>query len=148
MSKRPLVDDDGVCRQLLGVAADVTDLKAAEAELLRARGRLIDAIESLDGGLVMFDADERLVLWNRQYAELYPGVADKLAAGAKYEDLLRRRRGTGGRSPASRSRRSSPAGWRSTARPGRRSSNRAAGSGSASATAARATGAWSASAPT
>jgi len=74
---------------LLAVVHDLTERKRHEEELTRARAQLMDAIESLDSGLVMFDADERLVLCNQRYREIYAESAHLLKIGVKYEEVLR-----------------------------------------------------------
>jgi PAS domain-containing protein len=51
--------------------------------------RLGYAIEAMPDGLVFFDADDRLVAWNRRFVELNRGAADSLVAGRTYEDLIR-----------------------------------------------------------
>jgi signal transduction histidine kinase len=61
-------------------------LKASEAT---AQGRLHDAIESLNGGFVLYDADDRLVMCNQGYRSMYPQTADLNVAGTKFEDLIR-----------------------------------------------------------
>lgn len=55
----------------------------------KAETVLRDAIESISEGFVMYDADDRLVLCNTRFRELYAGTADLLVPGARYEDLLR-----------------------------------------------------------
>ena len=61
-------------------------LKASEAT---AQGRLHDAIESLNGGFVLYDADDKLVMCNQSYRGMYPQTADLNVAGTKFEDLIR-----------------------------------------------------------
>lgn len=46
-------------------------------------------VESLSQGLVFYDSDDRLVLRNRYFVELYPGLRDIAVPGAKYEDVVR-----------------------------------------------------------
>src|SRR5438105_3494950 len=43
-----------------------------------------------EAGFVIFDADDRLVLCNQRYKELYSGNADLIAPGVRFEDILRR----------------------------------------------------------
>jgi len=50
---------------------------------------LIDAIESLEAGLLLYDADDRLVLSNRRVLELVPAVADLIKPGVRFEDVVR-----------------------------------------------------------
>jgi signal transduction histidine kinase len=61
-------------------------LKASEAT---AQSRLHDAIESLNGGFVLYDEDDRLVMCNETYRAMYPQTADLNVAGTKFEDLIR-----------------------------------------------------------
>ncbi|WP_247483336.1 PAS-domain containing protein [Bradyrhizobium sp. 15] len=39
--------------------------------------------------MALFDKDDRLVLWNRQYAEFYAARRETLAAGTPFESILR-----------------------------------------------------------
>ncbi|HEY2156681.1 MAG TPA: PAS-domain containing protein [Isosphaeraceae bacterium] len=74
---------------MLGSADDVTDRRREQAELARARTQLADAVESLDAGLVMFDADERLVICNRRFRAMYPALAELMTPGTTYESIIR-----------------------------------------------------------
>lgn len=61
----------------------------AEAAARTAHTRLMEALDVVPEGLVVFDKEDRLVLWNRQYAELYNASGEPLTAGARFEDILR-----------------------------------------------------------
>ena len=74
---------------LLVVLHDLTERKRHEQEISQARAQLMDAIESLDSGLVMFDARERLVVCNNRYREFYSECARALTPGTPYETILR-----------------------------------------------------------
>ena len=52
------------------------------------RNTMVDAIEALQDGLAIFDADERLVLSNNKYLELHPAVADVLVPGVHIADIV------------------------------------------------------------
>jgi len=84
-----LRDADGRVRQLLGMGEDVTERRRATVELARTRAQLADAIESLDSGLVMYDANEQVVVCNRRYREIYAAAADLMIPGIPYEAFLR-----------------------------------------------------------
>ncbi len=80
----------------VGLRIDITKLVAsrqraeiAEAEARRSRERLAAAIEALQDGFVLFDAQDRLVLFNRRMRELYPKAAATLAPGISFEQFLR-----------------------------------------------------------
>lgn len=84
-----------VAERTAELAAAIEDLHAeakerlkVEAELRQARGQLMDAIESLDGGLAMYGPDERLVVCNSRFKEIYSLAADKLAPGVSKESFL------------------------------------------------------------
>jgi sigma-B regulation protein RsbU (phosphoserine phosphatase) len=64
-------------------------LLAMEREVRTARGQLVAAVEALDDAFVYYDAEDRLVLANDRFRELYPLSAPALVEGACYEDILR-----------------------------------------------------------
>jgi PAS domain S-box-containing protein len=81
---------------LLGVSIDIAESKQAEAELLAAKeeaerieAQLQDAIEAIPDGFVLYDSQDRLVRNNQKHADLFPSIADSVAPGMKYQDLLR-----------------------------------------------------------
>jgi signal transduction histidine kinase/CheY-like chemotaxis protein len=56
---------------------------------MQARRRLTDALESISEGFFIYDADDRMVLCNSRYRELYPGMADVYRPGLEFEEMLR-----------------------------------------------------------
>ena len=58
-------------------------------EVDRLHTQLRDAFDVVPEGLVLFDEEDRFVLWNKRYAELYPELGDHLAVGVRYADALR-----------------------------------------------------------
>jgi signal transduction histidine kinase len=64
----------------------IAALKESEAT---AQSRLHDAIESMNGGFVLYDGDDRLVMCNENYRDMYPETRDLNVAGTKFEDLIR-----------------------------------------------------------
>jgi len=61
----------------------------AEVEVRRAQRQLAEAIETITEGFALYDADDRLVLCNSRYRDLYADVDLKLAPGVRYENILR-----------------------------------------------------------
>lgn len=57
-------------------------------ELHLARERLVDAIENLNAGFVMFGPDERLVICNQTFREMFSICADVIQPGVLFEDIL------------------------------------------------------------
>ena len=64
-------------------------LLAVQRDLRKARSQLVAAVEALDDGFIYYDADDRLVLANSRYRELYPASAEVMNEGARHEDILR-----------------------------------------------------------
>ncbi|MSQ18194.1 MAG: response regulator [Betaproteobacteria bacterium] len=64
-------------------------VQVARAVAQMSEERLRAAIDSLDDGSVLYDADERLILCNRRYLEIYPLTASMMVPGARFEDVLR-----------------------------------------------------------
>lgn len=65
------------------------DLGEAHALADAARMRLRDAIESINEGFVLFDAEDRLVLYNEAYLGFWPQVADHLDEELTFHDIAR-----------------------------------------------------------
>ena len=61
----------------------------AEKAHRRAEQVLAEGIESLRAGFTLFDSDDRLVMCNSTYREIYAGVDDLIAPGALFQDLIR-----------------------------------------------------------
>lgn len=53
-----------------------------------ARNRLSHALEAMDDGFVLFDENDRLVLYNRQFVDLNPGIGQVVAPGRTFEELM------------------------------------------------------------
>ena len=64
-----------------------------EAEVRRQRKcaetQLLEAIESISEGFVLFDADDRLVVCNSKYREIYERSSYAIGPGARFEDIIR-----------------------------------------------------------
>ncbi|UCH72976.1 MAG: PAS-domain containing protein [Rhodospirillales bacterium] len=70
-----------------GLAEDA--LKQSELRTRAAEQRLRDAVESLSDGFALYDANDRLVLCNEKWMELYGYGEDEVQPGILYEDLVR-----------------------------------------------------------
>ncbi len=93
----PLRDAEGAIIGTTGTATDVTRrvereeaLRRASAEAKHARTMLRNAVESLSDGFAWFNGDDRLVLCNRRYAELYTDAHRfEDIANMTFEELVR-----------------------------------------------------------
>lgn len=74
---------------IFGITRDISLRLEAEKARQVSEDRLTDAIESIDAGFVLFDADDRLVISNTKYAEIYKLSSDVLVPGTRFEDILR-----------------------------------------------------------
>ena len=74
-----------------GVILDASRIKEAEraAAAASARTRRI-IVESLSQGLILFDSEDRLVICNARYLELYPEIEALAQPGADYAEIARR----------------------------------------------------------
>ena len=73
----------------LALLAALRQREKIESERARARRVLENAIEAMSDGFVMFDADDRLVVCNRRYRELYAVSAPFIRPGAVFSDIIR-----------------------------------------------------------
>ena len=64
-------------------------LRATQAELKRARQQLIDGLEGSSDGFALYDAEDRLVVCNSRYRELFGLHPDLLRPGTPFVDILR-----------------------------------------------------------
>src|SRR5205807_6127753 len=63
--------------------------ESAEFAARSAHARLIDALDVVPEGIAILDADDRYVLWNRRYAEVYAESQDVLVPGVTFQEVLR-----------------------------------------------------------
>ncbi len=81
---------------IVGVWTDITEIKHREEALLDSESRnalatsqLLNIIETIPEGIAIYDTDDRLALCNQRYRDLYPVVADLIAPGITFLDLVR-----------------------------------------------------------
>ena len=64
-------------------------LRKSGDQAQKAERRLIEAIETIPEGFVLFDSEDRLVTCNSAYREVYSTTADQIRPGVRFEELLR-----------------------------------------------------------
>ena len=89
VSAAPLHRADGTIDGAVGIWLDVTERNKTERELAAVRDNLLDAMESIDHAIVLYDRDDRIVLFNHHHLDHYRAIADMIAPGVRYEDRLR-----------------------------------------------------------
>ncbi|MBN8294873.1 PAS domain S-box protein [Rhodobacter sp. NTK016B] len=104
---RPLASHDGSAGEILVIENEITGLKRHETELSRlaqeaetAHGRLHAAIEALQDGFALFDADDRLIICNERYRSYFPKARDVVKPGSTFEEIIRAGTQTGDLAPA------------------------------------------------
>ena len=97
----PIYEDDGSLHGFAKVTRDISALKEAEQ-------RLDAALDNMQQGLLMLDAERRLVMWNSQMHRLYSIPDGGLRAGMSFREIL----------AATLGRRLSPAEWEAGLRDG------------------------------
>jgi diguanylate cyclase len=72
-----------------GVVRDITERHRAEAKIQEQKQQLDGAVGNIVQGLVMYDPDGRLVLWNQRFIEMYGLSPAVVKAGCSGIDVLR-----------------------------------------------------------
>lgn len=60
-----------------------------EARAGTAEARLLQAVESIPLGVVLYGADDRLILCNEKYREMRAEIADLIVPGVRFEEIVR-----------------------------------------------------------
>lgn len=82
-------DEIGSMAHTLGLFRDSLkerDRFAAEAEAQRKT--IAAAIATISEGFVLYDSEDRIVLFNEQFREIYPGLADMIKPGITFGQVL------------------------------------------------------------
>ncbi|MEO1132352.1 MAG: PAS domain S-box protein [Cyanobacteria bacterium J06639_1] len=87
-SAREVRDRDGTLLYYEGTVVDITERKRAEAQLERTLSLLQATLEATADGIVVVDPDERIVLWNQRYADLFHVPAHLLQEGQSDRALI------------------------------------------------------------
>jgi diguanylate cyclase (GGDEF)-like protein/PAS domain S-box-containing protein len=86
---QPVVDDDGVLIGYAKITRDVTRQKA-DSDRIAAITRNLDlALENMSQGICLFDADEKLILSNGRYREMFKFPEGFVTPGVTYREIVR-----------------------------------------------------------
>ncbi len=83
-----VVSDPDGRTHMIGIAVNVTEQKRLAAASMTADLRLRDAVEAISEAFVLWDANDRLVLCNSKYQELYGLSDDLVRPGTPYSQIL------------------------------------------------------------
>jgi signal transduction histidine kinase len=77
-------------RQIDGPASNIDLNSQYEMIAEQSRSRLMHALDVMADGFALYDANDRIVLYNRKYLEYTPLVADIIMPGVAKEEILRK----------------------------------------------------------
>ncbi len=93
---QPLHDNAGGLQGFLAVEVDITEqreqaesLRKAARDAALARANLEKAVEALQDGFVLYDADDRLVICNSRFRQIYELSAPAIVPGASFGSIIR-----------------------------------------------------------
>ncbi len=86
ISGEPFYDADGNFAGYRGTGTEVTDRVDAEQSAASARAQLEAAIESLEEAFAIFDRDDRLVLVNTKWRQIYQVIDEQIRPGLSFEE--------------------------------------------------------------
>lgn len=84
-----LYDASSAHTGFLSIARDVSDRLAVKAKLNESSAILEDALETISEGFALYDANDRLVVCNEKYKEIYSHSAPAIVPGATFRDILK-----------------------------------------------------------
>ncbi|WP_346284773.1 CHASE domain-containing protein [Zoogloea sp.] len=80
---------EGRATRMIGALDDITERKLAEARRLESEALLRTAIEAIGEAFVIYDPDDRLAYYNEEFKQGYREIADHVAPGKTFRELLR-----------------------------------------------------------
>jgi PAS domain S-box-containing protein len=85
----PIFDESGEFRGYRGTSTDETETVEALRRAELAEALLRDAVDSISEGFVIYDRDDRLVMFNEVYRRLFLQSIEGVPVGTTYEEILR-----------------------------------------------------------
>ena len=86
----PIHDADGVLVGYAKITKDITEEKANADRLAEVTKNLDLALENMSQGLCLFDKDERLLLANKRYSEVFRIADDRVRPGVTFRSIIER----------------------------------------------------------
>ncbi|MBL8701568.1 MAG: PAS-domain containing protein [Alphaproteobacteria bacterium] len=87
-SGRPFFDEHGRFKGYRGIGTDISLVVETQRRAEASEALLRDGIEGMANGLIMFDGDQRVALWNSRYVELFPYLRGVMRVGMSARELL------------------------------------------------------------
>ena len=86
---QPQYDDQGQHSGFMEIGSDISLRKHAQTQAQHSIQLLRGSIDVIDEAFVLYDPDDRLVLCNEKYRQLYSMSADVIVPGASFEHIVR-----------------------------------------------------------
>ncbi|MEO3427566.1 PAS domain-containing protein [Pelagibius sp. CAU 1746] len=85
----PLFDDDGAFLGYRGTGRNLTEEYRARRMAFEAQDLLLQAIEHFSSAVALFDSEDRLLLFNDSYVDIFGQAASSIGPGMTFEELAR-----------------------------------------------------------
>ncbi|SOE08353.1 PAS domain S-box-containing protein [Hoeflea halophila] len=89
LTANKILDADGKAVALVAILRDISETVAAREEHRRTESILNTALASISEGFIIFDKQDRLLLCNDAYFEIYAISAPAMRIGATFESIIR-----------------------------------------------------------
>ena len=89
VTKFPILDQTGAVREIGTIGVDITERKKAEKALTKSQTFLMEALESIYEGFVLYGPDGRLVVCNSRYKDFFGYSDEEATPGVHTLDLGR-----------------------------------------------------------
>jgi len=89
ISGKPVYDETGEFIGYRGAGTNITVQVAAERREAKLREQLVDAIESISDAMVLFDAQDKFVMCNTRYRQIFNKNDTLLAPGTPFRKLMK-----------------------------------------------------------
>ena len=87
---RTLTEDQAdILKDLAQIVIDELELRRVLHIARATEQTLYEAVNALSDGFVLYDRDDRLVVCNERYLEIYHECRDAIVPGARFEDIIR-----------------------------------------------------------
>jgi PAS domain S-box-containing protein len=80
---------EGGAAVYIALVRDISARAAAETMAAQAQQQLVDALESISEAFVLYDAQDRILLFNQKFRELHGPCANLINVGARFDDVAR-----------------------------------------------------------
>jgi len=80
---------EGGAAVYISLVRDISARAAAESMAAQAQQQLVDALESISEAFVLYDAQDRILLFNQKFRELHGPCANLIVVGARFDDVAR-----------------------------------------------------------